>query len=254
MFTINKELCVNCGACIKTCIMYLFHREEDGTVAIRDGRCLDCFHCTAACPTGAITHSELGASSLPDDREDRSLAAVFRRRRSIRRFRDETPSREVIRAALDNAAYAPSAKNARPYRWTVVLGKEKVEQLRLRVLEWAKDQPDFRHLIWVDRRGGNPVTCGAPCLVLVHAPEGTSYPATDSVIAMTLAEQLLNEAGLGTCWGGYFHRSVQGDPVLQEMLAIPEGHTVHGVLMVGLPDERFPRIPVRPDAEIHWVE
>lgn len=254
MFTIDRELCVNCGACVKTCPMAIFYRDKEEQVAVRDGRCLDCFHCTAVCPTGAISHDTLGGASLPDDRADMSLAAKFRRRRSMRRFKAETPDRRVIQTALDNAAYAPSAKNARPYGWTVVLGREKVEELYRTVLAWAKDQPDFRHLVWVDRRGGNPVTCGAPCLVLVHAPDGSTYPGADSLIAMTLAEQLLNDAGLGTCWGGYFHRAVQQCAELRAALNIPEGHEVYGVLMVGAPDERFPRIPVRPAAQVNWVE
>lgn len=254
MFTIDKNRCVNCGACVSTCPMAIFHRDKEGHIAVRDGKCLDCFHCTAICPTGAVTHDEWGAASLPVSPTDNSMAAKFRRRRSIRHFKTETPSRETIQKALDGAAYAPSAKNARPYGWTVVLGREKVDDMYRTVLEWAKDQPDFRHLIWVDRRGGNPVTCGAPCLVLVHAPDGSTYPDTDSVIAMTLAEQLLNDDGLGTCWGGYFHRASQQCEALQAKLNIPEGHRVYGVLMVGYPDERFPRDPVRPAAWVNWVE
>ncbi len=254
MFFLDQDRCIRCGACVKTCPMAIFSQDEAGLISVREARCLDCFHCTAACPVGAISHSEAGAGSLTDDRNDTSLAAKFRRRRSIRHFKVETPDRSVIQAALDSAAYAPSAKNARPYSWTVVLGKDRVEQMYRTVLAWAKDQPDFRHLVWVDRRGGNPVTCGAPCLVLIHAPDGSTYPGVDSVIAMTLAEQLLNDAGLGTCWGGYFHRASLQCAPLQEMLNIPEGHMVYGVLMVGYPDERFPRVPIRPAASVNWVE
>lgn len=253
MFTIDQERCVRCGACVKTCPMSVFRKDESGTVTARDRACLDCYHCTAVCPVEAITCSESDKTALPLP-EGEGLLAKVQRRRSIRYFKPDTPDRAVIQAALDGAAYAPSAKNDRAYQWTVILGREAVERLYRIILDWAGSEPEFRALTWLARRGINPITCGAPCLVLVHCPDSCSNPVSDSVIAMTLAEQLLNDAGLGTCWGGYFHRAVQQCAELRAALNIPEGHEVYGVLMVGAPDERFPRIPVRPAAQVNWVE
>ena len=256
MLTLHSDRCIRCGLCVKTCPMGLFSRGEEGTVTLREAPCLDCFHCTAACPAGAITHSELGTAAFADDAGDSSTAARLRRRRSIRHFGNEVPSREVLQAALDGAAYAPSAKNRRAYRWTVVLGQDAVNRLYRATLDYAAGEPNLRHLVWLDRRGYNPVTCGAPCLLLVHAPidPATASHATDAVIAMTLAEQLLNEAGLGTCWGGYFRRAADKSPALRELLSIPADHEIHGVLMVGRSEEHFARIPYRAPAQVNWVE
>lgn len=254
MFTIDRERCVNCGICARTCPMGVIYLDKEGAPAVREGgKCLQCFHCTAACPTQAITHNELGAASLPLQEDDGSMLAKFRRRRSIRRFKPTLPDPAVIRAALDGAAYAPSSKNDRAYQWTVIMG-DAVERAHKIYLEWANTVPELRHLVWLDRRGVNPITCGAPCLVAVHCGDDCTNPASDSVIALTLAEQLLNDAGLGTCWGGYFHRASQTCGALRAMLNLPEGHQVYGVLMVGHPDEHFPRDPYRPAATIHWVE
>jgi len=254
MFTINRDLCVNCGICAKNCPMSIFYQDKTGTTAIREGSCLECFHCTAACPTGAITHEQLGAASLPADPSDNGLLAKLQRRRSIRHFKPDTPDRAVIQAALDGAAYAPSAKNERRYQWTVVLGSDAVDRLLALVLEYAKEQPHLRHLVWLHRQGINPITCGAPCLVLAYCPEDCSNPAVDCAIATTLAEELLNDAGLGTCWGGYFQRMSNAIPELKEALGIPKGHKVYTTLMVGLPDEHYSAIPHRPEAKIHWIE
>jgi len=252
MFTIDQTLCIGCGACIKTCPMGIFRKEENGTVTSRDRSCLNCYHCTGVCPTGAISCDEQAAPALPLPEGD-DLLSKFQRRRSIRRFRKDAPDHAVIQAALDGAAYAPSAHNDRKYQWTVVHGYEKVDSLYRMILDWAKDQQYYRVLLKSESRGLNVVTCGAPCLVFVHCPE-CSNPHTDSVIAMTLADQLLSEAGLGTCWGGYLHRLSEACPAFREALGIPESHTVYGALMVGYPDERYHHRPLRPDAQIHWVE
>ena len=255
MMTIDQNLCIRCGSCVKACPRNIFRQAEDGTVTAEQKECMDCFHCAAACPVKAIGHHGLGREALyPHSVEDGTLLSKFRHRRSIRRFKPDSPDKELIRAALDGAAYAPSAKNQRLYSWTVVLGQEQTEQLLQVALSWARGQRDWRPLVWMHRHGMNPITCGAPCLILIHCPEESQNPQTDCAIAMTLAEQLLVDSGLGTCWGGYLCRMVNACDELKAAIGLPEGHQVYGALMVGIPDERYLHAPYRPAADIRWVE
>ena len=60
MFSIDSNLCIQCGSCVKACPMAVFTQAEDGTVTAQQKECLDCFHCAAACPVQAISHHELG--------------------------------------------------------------------------------------------------------------------------------------------------------------------------------------------------
>lgn len=255
MMTIDNTLCIRCGSCVKACPMGIFRQDESGAVIAEQKECLDCFHCTAACPTKAIGHHELAREACyPDAAPEGSLVSTLQHRRSIRSFKPDTPDSALIQAALDGAAYAPSAKNQRLYRWTVVLGKEQVEQIYRLSLEWAKTQRDYRHLVWLHRHGRNPVTCGAPCLILIHCPEDSHNPQTDCAIAMALAEQLLVDGGVGTCWAGYLCRMINQCEDLRSALNLPEGHQVYGVLMAGYPDERYHNIPPRPSAAINWIK
>ena len=255
MMNVNQELCLRCGSCVKACPMNIFSQDETGVVTAAQKDCMSCFHCTAACPTKAIGQHELNRDALyPTPAEEGTLLSKFQKRRSIRHFKDVAPDRGLIQAALNGAAYAPSAKNQQVCQWTVVLGKEQVEQLYEIAMEWAKSDRDFRHLVWLRRHGMNPVTCGAPGLVLVHCPADCHNPQIDAAIAMALAEQLLVEVGLGTCWGGYLCRMINQCEALKSALHLPEGHQVYGVLMVGYPDERYHNIPYRPAADITWVE
>ena len=255
MITIDQNLCIHCGSCLKTCPMGIFKKEKDGTLSAAQRACLDCFHCAAVCPVKAIGHTELGSDALyPAAAEEDTLLSKVQHRRSIRHFKPDTPDHSLIQAALDGAAYAPSAKNQRLYGWMVVLGREKVDHLYRKALLWAKTQPDYRHLVWLDRHGRNPVTCNAPSLILIHCPTESHNPQTDCAIAMTLAEQLLVESGIGTCWAGYLCRMINLCEDLKAELNLPEGHQVYGVLMAGIPNEHYPNIPYRPAAEIHWVK
>ena len=251
MFTINQDLCLRCGNCVKACLLGIFRQDENGEVTAEQKPCMNCLHCAAACPANAIEDAE---QEVYAPAAENSLFAKFQRRRSIRRFKPDTPDRALIQTALDGAAYAPSAKNQQLRSWIVVSGTEAVEKLYRTALAWAKSQPDYRHLVWLDRHGRNPVTCNAPCLILVHSPVESHNPQADCAIAMTLAEQLLVDSGLGTCWGGYLCRMINLCEELQTAIALPEGHQVYGVLMVGIPNEHYPNVPGRPAANIHWVE
>ena len=254
MMTIDKSRCIECGACIAACSMGMFRRGEDGVVFTREKPCMDCFHCAAACPTHAvITHGMTEEETYPEPPESPLLRAI-RSRRSIRHFAPELPDKEVIQRALDGAAYAPSGKNEHRNRWIVVYGREKIRQLYQMVLEWAEDVEKYKHVIWLARKGINPVTCDAPCLILGYNHPDALNPQDDTVIATALAEQLLVEKGVGVCWSGYFRTAAQGSEAIQRELGLPEGHRVYSVLMVGVPEESYPNIPYRPAANAHWVE
>lgn len=254
MMTIDKSRCVECGACITACSMGIFRRGEDGKVFAREKPCMDCYHCAAACPAHAvITHGMPEGETYPAPSDSPMLRAI-QSRRSIRHFKDELPDRALIQRALDGAAYAPSGKNEHRNRWTVVYGRARVEELYRMVLEWAEPVEHYKHLVWLARKGIDPVTCGAPCLIIGHNHPEALNPQDDTVIATFLAEQLLVESGLGTCWSGYFRTAAQNSAAIQRRLALPEGHRVYSVLMVGVPAERYPNIPYRPAAQVQWVE
>ena len=254
MMTIDKSRCVECGACITVCSMGIFRRDEEGKVFAREKPCMDCFHCAAACPARAVVTHDMGEADTYPVAPASELLHSLQKRRSIRHFKDELPDKKLIQRALDGAAYAPSGKNEHRNRWTVVYGKETVQELYRLVLEWAEPVEHYKHLIWLARKGIDPVTCGAPCLILGHNEPDALNPQDDTVIATFLAEQLLVESGLGTCWSGYFRTAAQNSPAIQKRLGLPEGHRVYSVLMVGVPAEQYPNIPCRPKAEANWVE
>ena len=62
-FTVDRNLCINCGACIPACPSAIFSKGEHGIETTSDP-CLYCFHCTAVCPTKAVRYNDLSTDLL----------------------------------------------------------------------------------------------------------------------------------------------------------------------------------------------
>jgi len=51
---IDKEICVNCGACIAVCAVDALYLDEEAELVFDKDLCLDCKLCVTACPARAI--------------------------------------------------------------------------------------------------------------------------------------------------------------------------------------------------------
>ena len=51
--TIDRELCIGCGACVKVCLTDTITLKKEKAV-VTGQRSLSCGHCAAVCPTGAV--------------------------------------------------------------------------------------------------------------------------------------------------------------------------------------------------------
>ncbi|MDI6707548.1 MAG: 4Fe-4S binding protein [Candidatus Thermoplasmatota archaeon] len=51
---LNKEKCINCGACISICPTKVFSYKEDKSISVDYERCIQCGLCVNACPHQAL--------------------------------------------------------------------------------------------------------------------------------------------------------------------------------------------------------
>ena len=252
MIHVNLEGCIGCGACVRLCAMgYL--KLEEGKPQVRERRrCIECGHCAAACPKQAITLEHEGwAPLLPENELERQIIT----RRSIRHFKPEPPAKEVIQRALDVAEYAASGKNAHAHHWTILYGLEQTEKVTEMALDFAARTGNGKELIKIKAAGTNLLTCDAPCVILAWSPDDALNPVLDPALATALVEIQLNQAGIGTCWGGYLRQIADADAELREYMGIPEGCSLRCALICGYPaGEHYPNIPPRPRAQANWKE
>ena len=104
--TINQELCRSCGICGEVCPRHIPEIVESGELRVtvispeRVDLCLQCGHCAAVCPQDAVAmecfrgraFDPVNGTGIDSDQ----LLSFVRQRRSVRRYRDEPISREVI--------------------------------------------------------------------------------------------------------------------------------------------------------------
>lgn len=254
MVYIQKEACIGCGSCVKVCPMGVLVLKDQRPQVHPGRRCIQCMHCAAVCPQMAVGFEQLEREAVYPSMPDEPLERLIKNRRSVRRFQDRLPSRELIRQALDTAAYAPSGKNQRAYRFTVVWGKERVKALRDQCLRLCGEYNEAPELVKLQAKGTDLLTCGAPCMIAAWSPEDCLNPVLDPTVAMAQLELLLVHQGLATCWGGYLRQVSDRFPEIRRTLGLEEACRVRCALMVGYAGEHYIRTVWRPEARVTWLE
>ncbi|RLI08794.1 nitroreductase [Candidatus Bathyarchaeota archaeon] len=158
---------------------------------------------------------------------------VVKARRSIRRFKQGARVRpEDVRAMLEAARLAPSAKNLQPWYIVVVRDEARKEALA----EAAMGQ---RFVAEAD-------------VVMVCLSDPARSPRwhdKDAMIALEHVALAATALGYGSCWIGAF----DGEAV-RRIVGAPEGLEVVAMMAVGVPDEAPPPRPRRPPDELFFSE
>ncbi|MCD6488479.1 MAG: nitroreductase family protein [Desulfurococcales archaeon] len=137
-------------------------------------------------------------------------------RRSIRRFKDEEVSLDIVKKILDITRYAPSAKNRQPWEFIIVSDHS------------IKDKLSRIHL------GARPLARAPLGLVVVCdneiAPESYQVDCANAAMYIMLAAHAL---GLGTVW----IQTLRNTREIQEILGLPPNKIPIAILAIGWPAE-----------------
>lgn len=272
LFTIDEDKCNFCGMCVDECSPRVIVQDGPQSpphmIDIGEEACLRCGHCVAVCPYGAVSIDIMAPEQCEPLKRVRlpnagQVELLLKSRRSIRAYRDQPVPREKLEKLIDMARYAPSGHNSQPVQWLVVENTSETRRLGGLVVEWMRgiveSKPEMAASLRFDRivrlcDGGDDIILrGAPHVIVAHADKANAAMApTACVIALTYLELAAYASGLGACWAGYFHFACGSYKPLQEALSLPDGHQVHGAMMLGYPKHRFSRIPLRNAAAVIW--
>jgi nitroreductase len=145
---------------------------------------------------------------------------LLRARHSIRRFREEQVSAELVDRILEAVRTAPSAGNFQSYEIYVVRGKRHMQALAAAT---------FNH-DWISQAPMAMVVCTHPARCQYDSQE--HWALQDASIAATLAHLAIVDLGLATCWVGAFLPAK-----VAEAIEADEGHIPMAVLPLGYADE-----------------
>lgn len=183
---------------------------------------------------------------------------AIRRRTSVRRFRPDAVSRETIERLLECAVRAPNHKLTEPWRFAVLTGGAKARLAEIRAghrLRKYDDPTSEEARARAEKARRETLESPSIIIVMVRTSDDEITREEDYAAVMMATANLMTAAqslGLGTYLktGG-----VMQDPALAELVALPSGYRVVGIVSVGYPaDSETPRRR-RPAGELtSWLD
>ena len=165
-------------------------------------------------------------------------------RRSIRRYKAELPSRELIEQITQAGTYAASGRGNQSGLIIAVTNRE----LRDRISA-------MNNRFWGGEEGFDPFY-GAPAILMVLAKKDSPHKLYDGSLIMGNMMLAADALGLGTCW---IHRAKEvfeteeGKAILRD-LGITEEYEGIGNQALGYPDGRHPVAKPRKENYVYFVE
>jgi len=267
---INKEMCNQCGICVAECPLHLITSQVEGIPQQREGTdavCLRCGHCVVVCPVGALDHRDVPLRESLKVQDSlrvtpEGCAQLLKSRRSIRVFKNEPVSREVITRLIENARYAPTGHNSQELEWLVIDSRKelnRIEELGTDWIRWViKNQPQTAEMFNMNlmlkqqEKHHNEFLRHAPVLIITQTTKEKQMAVIDSATALGYLDLAANTMGLGTCWAGFVYIMANTFPPVKTALSLTEAHTTTGCMMLGYNKFKYQRIPVRREPRIVW--
>ena len=255
---VSGDYCMACGHCQAVCPA-------------------DAVHVGALDPasTGYETFSH-DQAWLPHGEYDLpGLVRLMRSRRSCRNYRPDPVDPALLRDLVRIGATAPSGTNSQTWAFTVLPTRPDVEVLATGVSEYFRGlnkmarkrwlcallklvgKPD---LAWYRREYLNTVEKAlaawdrdqtdrlfhhAPSAIVVTTRPGASCPGEDALLASQNMLLAAHAMGLGTCLIGFAVSAMGRDAAIKARVGIPANETVHAVLAIGHPNERYQEVAGR---------
>jgi len=283
---INKDTCTLCGKCVEICPKEILSLKNNAIEIVNDG-CILCSHCYCVCKFNAIHFNELRQPSfsfgntalIKDQIKPFDITSFIHSRRSIRRFKPNPISKEILYDLTEAAVLAPSASNCQHWQFVAINGRDKV-------LTLAEDIKHF--FIKLNNIAGNPLLRylsilfagkkifnyyknnyesvklglqranegkdllfhGAPCVIIIHSDMEGSMPVEDAQYAAYNIALVAHSMGLGSCFIGYASATLNSAHSIKQKLNIPKHNRVHAVLALGYPEAEFFKNALRKDYDV----
>jgi nitroreductase len=154
------------------------------------------------------------------------LSKAIEVRRSVRRYKKDVFSDDIIRQCINAACHAPSAGNSQPWKFAVVKDRK-------RILELSKTQTYASLFL-----------SNAPIVIVALAEEdrSRSHWVEDVSNAVMLLMLKAAELGLGTCWNAVYSQDKRKDQkredYVRKVLGVSEEFRVLANIGLGYPDEK----------------
>ncbi len=244
----SKDKCVKCGACAKDCITYSIDFDDEGYPKIADNgeeRCIACQHCFAICPVGAITFDGKSPECAPktDFPNPDLVLNLIKSRRSVRQYKSEEVSQEILQKIKDMLGYIPTGCNYKSLHFSFIESKSVMDKIRNytneRILKLISNKftvkyaGKFIKYKEAFENGEDIIYRNAPHMIVVSSSVKAPCANVDPIIALSYIELYAQSLGLGTCWCGFAQACFKILPKLASVVEIPDGYKPVYVMLLG---------------------
>ena len=164
-----------------------------------------------------------------------TLETIFRRR-SIRKYTDQSVEPEKLELLLKAAMAAPSAMNCKPWEFVVITEPETLAQFRKRLIFGNRNAPAAIVVC------GNPSLSTNPAARLCWVQDCSA--ATENILIAAVS------LGLGTVWVG-IHPVAEFVRIVREIAGLPRTITPLGLIYIGYPAEEKPARTQYEEKRVH---
>ena len=159
------------------------------------------------------------------------LLDVIKKRRSIRAYKSQPLSKEIINSILEAAKYAPTARNLQELEYKVITNINLIQQISDSITGIVKKEyPSFK------LRDRPSLFYGAPLLIIITGPKENTWIHSDAALAVQNIMLYATSLGLGTCFIGMV-RFIEKDKEIMAELNISNDRKVAAAVICGYPDE-----------------
>lgn len=283
--SVDKEKCIICKKCITECSPRLFKIDIGSIVNHVDPyeSCTKCGHCLAVCPTGAISfESSADIVKMPKVIPDiQSTMDLLLSKRSIRSYRNKMVEKTKIESIIKAMTYAPSGANAQSCDFIVISNdkikkvlqeatiktlnsmkvlmkmhwmlKPFVSEIMYKVISSKHARDGINEMIKDVKSGDDRIFFNAPMIMVGHIPASGDISLVDSTIAFSYGMIAGHSMGIGSCWMGFTMMAVKKNKKIHQVLNIPKGRIISGVITLGYPSIEFLNIPIRKKRDVVWM-
>jgi len=183
---------------------------------------------------------------------------AIQRRTSVRRFRPDPVPKETLERLLECAVRAPNHKLTEPWRFAVVTGPARARladvRARHRLKRWA--DPTAPEAMAAAEKIRQEALDTPAFVVVMTAAGGDETTREEDFAAAMMAIQNIMIAAESLELGTYLRTGgMMREDALADLVGLPDGFRVAGVVSVGFPAAREPPRRRRPAAEVtRWVE
>lgn len=261
MVLVHKEQCIGCGSCEKDCFSKTI-QVRNGKAEVL-GRCMECGHCVAVCPTNAVEMEGYQQQEIfPGSRKECAIDPMdflrfLKFRRSTRQYEKRQVERENLEMILEAGRYTPTARNRQDVHFILV--QDHMEEIREMIwkgfhqMAHTWEDPVYQKMLLEfckEREADSEndrLFCGAPVLVVLTCES----PWNGELTARTM-ELMAESLGLGSLYSGFIQRSIGYSKEAQKAMDI-EGERIAACLLMGYPSVQYRRSVPRKKANAAWL-